>query len=124
MKTVKVLDYIESMGSQGATFTQIQRYAFSLSHPGEPFTRENRGYWCLVLTNHSLDARFYKNILPTFTVKVNCRYIRNNRSHEEHPYAVMKRRGDRITAQYDPSGHYADAERRVDEEDGINVLFK
>jgi len=30
----------------GLTFREVQKVAFNLAHPGEPFTAAQRGWWC------------------------------------------------------------------------------
>ena len=96
-KAVQVLALIESTGTKGMRFTDIQRVAFALTHPGKKFTRKNRGFWASNLAGkgkyHGLNS--YTNHIPTdlgllgrfCTKNEEGRWVRNEVQHNGHPYA-------------------------------------
>lgn len=60
-KLIKAM--IES--NRGWRFTEMQQFIYNLNYPGQPFTREQRGYWCANFTNGHMnsggDGRIYKD---------------------------------------------------------------
>ena len=45
VKKAYVLDFVDSCGDEGATYTDIIRYMYELDNPGEKYTTENRGWY-------------------------------------------------------------------------------
>ena len=45
VKKAYVLDFVDSRGAEGATYTDIIRYMYELDNPGETYTTENRGWY-------------------------------------------------------------------------------
>lgn len=84
-KSNRILELISLKGAM--TFRDIQRALWEMSHPGVPFTRAQRGYWCTNL----LGGRFYhKGLLHTFCVKGHdglWRYMRSQ--FFRHPWSYV-----------------------------------
>lgn len=83
-KSARLLAHI-SRHPGGLTFTQIQRFVWEMNHPGRPFTRSQRGYWC---TNLLGGFYYHDGILRTFCTKgEDGRWRRNEKAGAERPWA-------------------------------------
>lgn len=83
-KSVRMLDALALAGDQGMSFTEIQELLWGMSHPGVPFTRVERGYWC---TNLLGGAFYHAGLLRVFAVKAEHGFwCRNDVPHDGHPW--------------------------------------
>lgn len=83
-KAVRILDFIASH-PEGVTFTEIQRTLWGYSH-STPYTRANRGWWCCQLSG----TGFQIGLLPTYCVKRDGKWYRNDVPHNNKPFSVKK----------------------------------
>lgn len=82
--SVRILDLIASK-PEGMRFTEMQRALWEMSHPGQPFTRAQRCWWCGPLAG----AQSYHGIglLRMYCTKIGRQYVRNAVPHDGKPWS-------------------------------------
>lgn len=84
--SVRILNLIEERG--GMTGGQIKRTLWEWAHPGETYVaKRDRNWW-----STNLYGGRHPGLLGKFCEKKGNRWMRNSVSHEDQPWAVIRRR--------------------------------
>ena len=89
--TVLLLDHLAAR-PDGMSFTELQRFAFSLRSPTDPIARPMpRGWWCTQLCGSTFN---HVGLLATFATKgSDGRWYRNSTLHDGRPWSKVERSG-------------------------------